>query len=210
MIEPTWRTFSVSGADARSYLQGQLTQDLADGDAPRWSLLLQPDSIVIATAYVELGETVFVSVPAGVAEQAMVRLRRFVLRADVQFEERDPHVVPRSLDELYALPWPHDDELTQGLLPHSYGAAVIGATVSFSKGCYTGQELVGRLDARGGNTPWRLARSPILSSLEDVVSWFGAGPDGPKGLTRHREVLTPEGPRFQGLGIAHRSQVASA
>ena len=30
---------------------------------------------------------------------------------------------------------------------------VIDASVSFTKGCYTGQELVARIDSRGGNVP---------------------------------------------------------
>ncbi len=35
-------------------------------------------------------------------------------------------------------------------------AGVVEATVSFTKGCYTGQELVARIDSRGGNVPRRL------------------------------------------------------
>jgi len=35
-------------------------------------------------------------------------------------------------------------------------AGVVDATVSFTKGCYTGQELVARIDSRGGNVPRRL------------------------------------------------------
>jgi folate-binding protein YgfZ len=35
-------------------------------------------------------------------------------------------------------------------------AGVVERTVSFTKGCYTGQELVARIDARGSNVPRRL------------------------------------------------------
>jgi len=35
-------------------------------------------------------------------------------------------------------------------------AGLVDRTVSFTKGCYTGQELVARLDARGNNVPRRL------------------------------------------------------
>jgi folate-binding protein YgfZ len=35
-------------------------------------------------------------------------------------------------------------------------AGLVERTVSFTKGCYTGQELVARLDARGNNVPRRL------------------------------------------------------
>src|SRR5699024_923658 len=36
------------------------------------------------------------------------------------------------------------------------GQWVIDASVSFDKGCFTGQELVARIDSRGGNVPRRL------------------------------------------------------
>ena len=35
-------------------------------------------------------------------------------------------------------------------------AGLVGPAASFTKGCYTGQELVARIDARGSNTPRRL------------------------------------------------------
>jgi folate-binding protein YgfZ len=45
-------------------------------------------------------------------------------------------------------------ELDQGTIPEEAG--VVGLSVSFSKGCYTGQELVARIDSRGGNVARRL------------------------------------------------------
>ena len=45
-------------------------------------------------------------------------------------------------------------ELTEGLIPAEAG--VVAETVSFTKGCFVGQELVARIDSRGGNTPRRL------------------------------------------------------
>ena len=35
-------------------------------------------------------------------------------------------------------------------------AGIVDRTVSFTKGCFTGQELVARIDSRGGNVPRRL------------------------------------------------------
>ena len=46
-------------------------------------------------------------------------------------------------------------ELTEKTIPQEAGE-LVGHTVSFTKGCFTGQELVARLDARGGNVAWRL------------------------------------------------------
>ena len=44
-------------------------------------------------------------------------------------------------------------ELTADTIPAEAGQWLIDASVSFVKGCYTGQELVARIDSRGGNVP---------------------------------------------------------
>ena len=44
-------------------------------------------------------------------------------------------------------------ELTDATIPAEAGQWLIDASVSFTKGCYTGQELVARIDSRGGNVP---------------------------------------------------------
>jgi tRNA-modifying protein YgfZ len=46
-------------------------------------------------------------------------------------------------------------ELDERTIPAEAG--VVERTVSFTKGCYTGQELVARIDSRGGNVPRHLA-----------------------------------------------------
>ena len=48
-------------------------------------------------------------------------------------------------------------ELNPDTIPAAAGEWVIEASVSFTKGCYTGQELVARVDSRGNNVPRRLA-----------------------------------------------------
>jgi tRNA-modifying protein YgfZ len=47
-------------------------------------------------------------------------------------------------------------ELTGATIPAEAGQWVIDASISFTKGCFTGQELVARIDSRGGNVPRRL------------------------------------------------------
>ena len=44
-------------------------------------------------------------------------------------------------------------ELNDETIPGEAGAWVIDTSVSFTKGCYTGQELVARIDSRGNNVP---------------------------------------------------------
>ncbi len=46
------------------------------------------------------------------------------------------------------------NEIDTSTIPAATG--VVERSVSFTKGCYTGQELVARIDSRGGNVPRRL------------------------------------------------------
>jgi len=48
----------------------------------------------------------------------------------------------------------HGSELDERTIPAEAG--LVGAAVSFTKGCYTGQELVARIDSRGSNVPRHL------------------------------------------------------
>jgi folate-binding protein YgfZ len=47
-------------------------------------------------------------------------------------------------------------EIDESTIPASTG--MVDRSVSFTKGCYTGQELVARIDSRGGNVPTKLRR----------------------------------------------------
>ena len=54
------------------------------------------------------------------------------------------------------------------------GAGIVGPSVSFTKGCYTGQELVARIDSRGSNVPKRLRlvtgpRGALFGSAEPIL-----------------------------------------
>lgn len=52
-------------------------------------------------------------------------------------------------------------ELTDRTIPAEAG--VVERTVSFTKGCFTGQELVARIDSRGGNVPRHLRGVVVLA-----------------------------------------------
>jgi folate-binding protein YgfZ len=74
-------------------------------------------------------------------------------------------------------------ELTPKTIPHEAG--VVARTVDFTKGCYTGQELVARIDSRGGNVPRRLvgivapAGPPESDALTPGMTLHGGeAPDG--------------------------------
>ena len=59
-------------------------------------------------------------------------------------------------------------ELTEATIPAEAGQWLIDASVSFTKGCYTGQELVARIDSRGGNVP-RPIRGLLVDGDEPAV-----------------------------------------
>lgn len=88
----------------------------------------------------------------------------------------------------------HGAELDERTVPAEAG--LVGASVSFTKGCYTGQELVARIDSRGSNVPRRL-RGIVLSGPVPAGSGLRrpAGPsssgnqgDGAKELGRLTSV----------------------
>jgi folate-binding protein YgfZ len=194
----------VTGPDATTYLQGQLSADLdAIGDgASAWSLLLEPTGRMGALVRVaRLGEAWQLDVDADFGDAVRERLARFLLRVQVELVlERQPMVAVRGPGaERVGVPagavalapcWPAVEgvdllggdgilpagvpeatsedletarvaagvpamgaEITRDTIPGELGALWIEATVSFDKGCYTGQELVARIDSRGGNVP---------------------------------------------------------
>jgi folate-binding protein YgfZ len=192
----------AAGPDVTSFLQGQLSQNvavLAPG-ASTWALLLQPQGKVTAFLRVlRVGEEEFVlETDAGFGPAVFERLNRFKLRVKCDLEPlawrclavRGPkahELVPEGV----VADWPGlpgrdlvgespvvpagvtecgmdtyeavrieagipvmGRELDEGTIPAEAG--VVDMSVSFTKGCYTGQELVARIDSRGGNVPRRL------------------------------------------------------
>lgn len=184
--ELEWSVVRVSGPDAFGYLQSQLTQDLEGLDREgRWSLLLEPDGAVLTSCMVRTsGSDYEVVVERESGEATLARLRRFHLRSKCTLELAETGEGPFDrVAQMVEASWPGSREFRAQLAPQSYGAALVSATVSFTKGCFTGQELVARLDARGANVPWRMVRleGPTLARLEEVAQL--KGPPGPQGVT---------------------------
>ncbi len=87
-------------------------------------------------------------------------------------------------------------ELTAETIPAASG--VVDLSASFTKGCYTGQELVARVDSRGNNTPThlRVLRTDGKLAVGDVL---GDGQGTVTSATEH-----PDGGSV-GLGYVKRS-----
>ena len=197
----------ATGPDVITFLQGQLSQDIAGLalDGSTWALLLQPQGKVVALLRVlRVGEEEFVlETDAGFGEAVVERLNRFKLRVKCDLDPLAWRCLavrgPRSHELVeggVVADWPGlagvdlvgespvapdgvplcsleayeavrieagipvmGRELDEGTIPAEAG--VVDMSVSFTKGCYTGQELVARIDSRGGNVPRRL-RGVIL------------------------------------------------
>lgn len=222
----------VSGPEAVSFLQGQLSQDvesLALGDAA-WSFLLEPQGKVDALLRVVrvAPDRMLLHVDRGYGEAVVARIERFKLRvkADVRLLDwrvlavRGPgasaptdvadgvvvapagHPGADGYDVLGASPPVPEGvavvdlaffdavrieaglptlgvDLEAGAIPAETG--LVDQAVSFTKGCYTGQELVARIDSRGGRAPTRLvglvapSDSTILAGDDLVVGGVSAG-----------------------------------
>lgn len=193
----------VVGADAATFLQGQLSADVAamtDGDSS-WTLVLQPQGKIEVYGRVTRRAADFVlDVDAGWGDRLLERLSRFLLRVDCTLTPvkwravalRGPAsaAVAATAEIDAAVQWPGSvgrdllgpevtvdgvtwcppealeivriaagvarmgSEMDDSTIPAAAG--VVAGSVSFTKGCFVGQELVARIDSRGGNTPERL------------------------------------------------------
>lgn len=201
----------VQGDDAESYLQSQLSNQVAGMPVrtARHSLLLDPTGKVVAALRVtRFEDTVFVlDTEPGFAEAVVARLNRFKIRVKADIRPLEWQCVavrgtgaPASASSLGRVPtdglmvdawWGGDDavdvigasvddvdgvdpcdagtfdamrvavgwplagvDFAQGCIPAETG--LVGVAVSFSKGCYPGQELVERMDSRAVTAPHTL------------------------------------------------------
>ena len=200
---------AVVGPDARTYLQGQLSQDVealeVGGSAE--TFLLQPAGKVDAWMRVSrlADEHFLLDVEEGFGPQVVARLTRFLLRTDCTVQEVQwdlltvidaeasafsppvgglalavewpglvavdllgPSVeLPAGLAEGSSRDWEArriaagipamGSEMDSTTIPGSTG--VVERSASFTKGCYTGQELVARVNSRSAGTPTRIVRA---------------------------------------------------
>jgi folate-binding Fe-S cluster repair protein YgfZ len=202
-----WTLIEARGEDARTFLQGQLSCDvlsLSLGHCVH-GLLLTPSGEVITSLRCDFHpEGVDIVVRSEVVNQTLAALRRFLLRT--KCELREAGEVPGdyvTIGRQVELGEPGPAEFAKGVAAHTFGQGFVDRHVSFTKGCFTGQELVGRLDVRGGNVPFHLARvtGDSIDHMDVVVR--SAGPSGERGLQGLTTVYDRDGPR--GLALVHRT-----
>jgi folate-binding protein YgfZ len=190
----------VDGPDALTYLHSQVSQDLRDlaVGATTWTLVLEPTGKVESLARVtRTAERRFdLDVDAGFGEALAARLNRFKIRVDAEIVvEPAGSAAPSAAHEAarVAAGWPRMGfEIVPGqTIPAVTG--VVPVAVSFSKGCYPGQELVERMDSRGADAPLALrvietepgvaAGDPVLVDGREVGTITSVSPNGDLALT---------------------------
>ncbi len=246
---------AVEGPDARSYLQGQLSQDVdtLEVGGSRYTFLLQPNGKVDAWLRVARrgGESYILDVEAGWGELVVGRLERFLLRTACTVGILDWGMatvlgtcdVPApagcvampvswpGLEATDVIGEPGDLAAGTGWLPPeassgerweylrvvagipAMGSEIDGDTipaatgqversVDFSKGCYTGQELVARMDSRAAGPPSRLVRASGAGEPPPPGAAIEVGGDEAGYLTS----VEADGSGFMGLGYLGRRQ----
>ena len=154
-------TLLVSGADARSFLQGQLSADV-DALTPAHAMLAACNSaqgrVQAVLWLVERSDGIALVLPASMTERIATRLRKYVLRSKVKIEESTAAVdlvepgayrerewrlagIRAGLPQVY--PQTYETFVAQMLNLDLLGG------IDFEKGCYTGQEIIARTHFRG-------------------------------------------------------------
>ena len=213
---------SLTGADRRSFLQGQITQDMArvGAEAPTQGALLTSQGRVLALPWlVEREDELLLILPTDCIAAIGAHLKRYILRAKaicsmpgmrIAVAGILPSVLPATLTErLQVLPLSNralllgeHSELTGYLTTHTQPLApcdwewacvmageptVTSASaetfipqmlnldlldaISFTKGCYTGQEIVARTQHLG-----RIKRRMFLYEVSNAPASKGQAP----------------------------------
>lgn len=146
----------VTGPDTWTFLQSLLSQDLdgiGEGER-RITLLLTPQGKVdVLAGITRVGDDAVLDTDPGWGPQLQSSLQRFVIRTKVDMTlEPAPTVTEAVLaaedaDRIRAGVPGLGADLDQTVIPQE--AMLEFDAVSFTKGCFIGQELVCRIDSRG-------------------------------------------------------------
>ncbi|WP_162851360.1 CAF17-like 4Fe-4S cluster assembly/insertion protein YgfZ [Panacagrimonas perspica] len=155
----------MSGADAEIFLQGQLSADVAavKPECAGWASYNSPKGRMLAVIrVVRSADAIDLRMPRSLVEPVARRLRMFVLRSKVSLvlpdpAETDEHADARDRAELIEAGVPVVYPETQDRWVAQMANLDLIGGISFTKGCYTGQEVVARLHYLG-NLKKRLFR----------------------------------------------------
>lgn len=179
-----------TGPDARTFLQGQLTNDvgLLARDKPLLAAHCTPQGRVVAI--MELIESddgaIVARLPASMVELLIGKLRRYVLRAKVTMTDvsgaaassnvQDDATNEQRLEAIAAGRPQVYPRTSEAFVAQMLNLDLLGG-ISFNKGCYTGQEIVARAHYRG-KVKRRMQRLRTLEPNKLSPGDAGRLPDG--------------------------------
>lgn len=234
---------AVTGTDRASWLQGLLTNDVAnlqEGES-RYAAYLTPQGRMISDMTVMArGDRLLLDVPAPLAASLRDRLDGLIFSEDVQITDESAHlwvwtvinsdaftdVIGETLPPQYgALPAIDIDtfeviriergeprflaDMNDDTIPLEAG--IEDRAISFTKGCYVGQEIIVRVTHRGGGrVAKKLVRwigdesAQVVPLPESKINSFD------KEIGRVTSAaFSPGKNRVVGLGYVHRDYTAS-
>ncbi len=178
------RRLIVQGKDAANFLQGQITADISKlsflGQDPNnhsygLSAICNRQGRVIALfwAIKKDEETFHLLLPESLAEKIQKHLTIFIFRSKVTMtvdepDEKDLATLPKEL----IIPW-ITEENSEQYVPQMLSLDILQA-INFKKGCYTGQEIIARMQYLGKHK----RRLALISS------------DNPEELQVNAKILT--------------------
>ncbi len=147
----------VSGKDAHKLLQGQLTCDVNEVSPtePRLGAHCNPQGRIISLFYLfNYQGDYYLKMPRNMIDIASKALKKYAIFFKVELTDASDDVsivdslgshLPTFLDNGVAMIYP---ETSGVFLPHEINLPQLNG-VSFNKGCYTGQEIIARMQYRG-------------------------------------------------------------
>ncbi|MSP53113.1 MAG: folate-binding protein [Gammaproteobacteria bacterium] len=147
------KRISVSGIDAEKFLQGQLCCDVRAITPGQSSLGAHCNAKgrVMSVFQISRHDDVFhLEMPSDVIEDAFIQLKKYAVFSNVKLDilpstntdaNWHQHNIEAGIPRLYP-------QTIGQFLPHYLNLVKLGA-VSFTKGCYTGQEIIARMQHRG-------------------------------------------------------------
>lgn len=140
----------VAGPDAKKLLQGQLTCDLekVTEAQPQLSAHCNPQGRVISLFHLFLSQDHFyLQMPRELIPIAMKALKKYAVFFKVTLTDVSEQHPLFTCEKNASAPTIYP-ETSEKFLPHELNLQNLNA-ISFNKGCYTGQEIIARMQYRG-------------------------------------------------------------
>lgn len=143
---------NVSGKDSKEFLQGLITNDinlLQDDGKFLHCLMLTPQGKFLHEFYIiRSGEAYIINIWADKAEELTKRLNMYKLRSEVVISTPLTSSIIPELYDHRTVPTGYFDLIQDKSFPLEFGMEYLNC-ISFTKGCYVGQELTARTKHRG-------------------------------------------------------------